>query len=498
MSSELQSLLNEASRHLGKGDNVSAQACLEKVLELDGKHFDALHILGVLAHRAGQTDRALDLIAQALAVNPDFPEAHFNHGKILHDAGRAAEAVAAYERALALRPEWDAALFNLGLLYARQKGWARAADCFEQAIRINAADAEYFFNLGNVRLEMGEREAAIRAFEESLARDPSKFKAHNNLGNLYKQSGDFKRAAASYEAALRLDPGYAGAWYNLGNLSEQQADPDRALEHYRKAVECDPSFAKAYNNMGNVYHQLKQYDRALEAYRQAVKTDPTLDSSRHMINSLTGSQPESAPAAYVASLFDRAAPDFEQRLVGDLKYRIFQELKAAVRKLAGEGHRFGRGVDLGCGTGLAGREFRPLAEVLEGVDLSSKMIELARKNSIYDACHCRDIVGFLKESAERFDLFIAADVLVYLGNLNALFAAVKKCARQGALWAFSTERSEEENFRLQPSGRFAHSRTYIADLAKKHGFSVEFQQNTVIRTENDRPIPGDNFILKAG
>ena len=495
-SADLQSLLNDASRYLQNGKNADAEACLQQVLELDKDHFDALHILGVLAHRAGNPDRAVELISRALIVNPGFPEAHFNLGKVLADTGRTREGISSYKSALSLNPEWDIALFNLGLLHAQNKDFEQAAQAFEKAIQINPKDANYFFNLGNVYLEMDEGELATRAYEESLTLDSGKFQAHNNLGNLYKKSGNFKRAAASYEAALKINPKYANASYNLGNLSEQEGDPERALEFYRQAVELDPTMAQAFNNMGNVYHQLKQYDRALEAYRSAVGQDPTMGSSQHMIHSLTGTQPSTAPSAYVTSLFDKAAPDFENRLVGDLKYRIFRELKEGIQQQVADGFRFARGVDLGCGTGLAGKEFRPMTKFLEGVDLSNNMVQLARQKNIYDTCHCEDLIQFLERSPERFDLFIAADVLVYIGDLAPLFAAVKNRAATGAYWAFSVEGSEDENYLLRPTGRFAHSRGYLTALAETNGFSIEHFAKTVIRVENDQPIPGYNFILQ--
>ena len=48
-------------------------------------------------------------------------------------------------------------------------------------------------------------------------------------------------------------------------------------------------------------------------------------------------------------------------------------------------------LDLGCGTGLAGAAFRPLAARLDGIDLSPAMIEKARARGIYDHLAVADL-----------------------------------------------------------------------------------------------------------
>ena len=76
-------------------------------------------------------------------------------------------------------------------------------------------------------------------------------------------------------------------------------------------------------------------------------------------------------------------------------------------------------LDLGCGTGLAGAAFRPLAARLDGVDLSPAMIEKARaQDTSMTISIVADLETALSAPGPAYDLILAADTLVYLGDLS--------------------------------------------------------------------------------
>jgi len=155
-------------------------------------------------------------------------------------------------------------------------------------------------------------------------------------------------------------------------------------------------------------------------------------------------------------------------------------------------------IDLGCGTGLAGMEFRVIADRLSGIDISPKMIEEAKKKHVYDILLVGDIIEFLNDTAEKYDLFIATDVFIYIGNVKRIFDSVQNRSLRGAYFLFSTESCARNDYVLRQTGRYAHSRTYIQSVAKEHGFVTEMCQSAGIRKERGQWIMGDIFILKFG
>ena len=101
----------------------------------------------------------------------------------------------------------------------------------------------------------------------------------------------------------------------------------------------------------------------------------------------------------------------------------------------------------------------------------------------------------LNKTREKYDLFIAADVFVYLGDLNAVFQAVQKHSTEDAYFLFSVENCPKD-YVLRPSGRYAHSPAHIQSLAAKHRMSVEFSQSCGLRKEKGQWVMGDLYVLK--
>jgi predicted TPR repeat methyltransferase len=157
---------------------------------------------------------------------------------------------------------------------------------------------------------------------------------------------------------------------------------------------------------------------------------------------------------------------------------------------------FRLGIDLGCGTGLSGEVFQTRVQRMIGVDLSEKMLACAREKNIYSELVHADGSAFLDQMAESADLFVAADIFVYVGALEALFGLIRSRSLPGALFAFSTEKASGNGYVLQKSGRFAHSPDYIAELAAANGFAVRTCSDVRGRMERGAWVSSQIFVLQ--
>ena len=206
--------------------------------------------------------------------------------------------------------------------------------------------------------------------------------------------------------------------------------------------------------------------------------------------------PAAPPAAHVRELFDGYAARFEDALVGRLGYRAPERLCAAIDAVAG-GRRFRAGLDLGCGTGLMARALAGRVAVLDGVDLSPAMIEVARASGLYHALCADDLVAELDRRADgSLDLVTAADVFCYLGDLTPAFAAVARVSAAGAVFAFSVEKgADTDGFVLRDSLRYAHGRDFVVATAEAAGFDVATLEETGLRRDRDAEIVGLVVVL---
>ena len=221
------------------------------------------------------------------------------------------------------------------------------------------------------------------------------------------------------------------------------------------------------------------------------------DAHADVLDGLRDGAPPAMARAEVVALFDDMAPRFDRLLVDDLEYHVPERVGAVLARVA-PARRFDRALDLGCGTGLLGAVLRPRVDVLEGVDLSPRMIGLARARGVYDALHEADVVEHLALTHARFDLVAATDVLVYLGDLAPLFEAVRAALAGGGLFAASVERYDGVDVRLAPTGRYQHSRGYLERLADAHDLAVRAFDGSEIRLEAGAFINGWVFVMQAG
>ena len=412
-------------------------------------------------------------------------------------AGELAQAAALYHRVLELIPDHSEALHRLGLLAQQQGLAARALELVERAVAAEPRAARYRLSLATVLHAAGDRARAAASCRQALELDPGLAPAELELGMLASAAGDLGLAEASYRRAAELAPTLREAHGNLGAVLERKGALAEAIAAYRRALELDPHYRKALANLANACYRYHAWDEALAAYRRLLALDPSSGLGRHMVAALTGASPPDCPPDYVAGLFDGCADSFEACLVDELGYATPRALSGLLDATVGPEHRFDYGIDLGCGTGLAGRALRGRCRWLVGVDLSANMVAQAARAGVYDELHVAEHVALLATAPPGWDLVLAADVLPYTGDLDPCFAAVARGAAPGARFAFSTEASEADDYCLRRSGRFAHHPSYVARVGARHGLELEASERRTLRLEGGAPVLGDVFIVKV-
>jgi predicted TPR repeat methyltransferase len=150
-------------------------------------------------------------------------------------------------------------------------------------------------------------------------------------------------------------------------------------------------------------------------------------------------------------------------------------------------------LDLGCGTGLAGAEFRPFVRRLTGVDLSDRMVAVAAAKNIYDRLETGDLLPFLQtETRERasYSLILAADVFAYLAWLPPIVTAAARALAPGGLIGFTTETHAGDDVVLGDKLRYAHGAAHVRAAVTGAGLSLRTLAPASSRSEAGVPVPG--------
>lgn len=343
---------------------------------------------------------------------------------------------------------------------------------------------------GLAALQAGRLEDAERLFLASLAGVPGRTSTLVNLAATRLQLGRPGDALAAAEQALAAQPDDIDASLHRATALAQLGRHEDALHAFDALLRLEPRLAMAWSHRGGILRELGRLDEAAGSFRQAVAHGADPDLHAYYLAAVgAGPAPGGAPPAYVQGLFDGYAGQFDRHLVDVLHYRAPDAL---ARHLEGLGRRFESALDLGCGTGLCGPRIRPMAQRLAGVDLSGAMLEKAGALGVYAELVRADIVEYLERTEHRFDLVVAADVFIYLGELSAAFAGVRRVLREGGVFCFSAELPDRDtgSFVLLPSLRYAHAPEHLRALAAQHGFEVRTMWRETIREEQQRPVDG--------
>ena len=271
---EMERLLGQALMFHRQGKFSQAQAQYALALSQQPNNSDVLHLLGTLALQTQDPRRALDLIDQALAVNPVSAAAHSDRGIALEGLNQAQAALNSYDKAIALKPEFVEAYYNRGNALLKLERHRSAADSYAKAIALKPGYAQARSGRGSALRNLGIHQLAVASAEQAIALDPAQAEAYNCRGAALQDLRRHRDAVESYGRALRLRPDFAEASYNRGNALQGIKAHQAAIANYEKAILLKPDFNDAYFTRGNSLLELQRHHAAVESYERCLQLDP--------------------------------------------------------------------------------------------------------------------------------------------------------------------------------------------------------------------------------
>lgn len=447
---------------------------------------------------AGRLIQARDLARRIEKAAPLFGGAHYLLGLVALEQGQPRRAVQHLSRAIAITPGVPALHMNMGRAEQAVGDLAAASQHYASAATLAPDYAEAHAALGTVQRRRGDAQAAAAAFRRALDAKPGLAAAHAGLAGALLDLGAAKEALPHAEQAVERGDGQADAWLVLGLARRKCGDPDGARAAFAQAASLAPALASARFCLGEALAQAGDDQGAAAELRAYLALDPTdvQGAALLLANLGAASVPDRAPDAYVTALFDDYADRFDAELTGTLRYRAPDLLAAALDRTLGADVKGLDVLDAGCGTGLCAPFLRARARRLDGVDLSPRMVEKAAARGVYDGVQAGDMVRAMRQRPAAYDLIVAADVLVYVGPLEDVFAAASAALRPGGVFAFTVEKGESR-VELGVKNRYRHSRAYVESCAAAAGFAVCAIDEAATRHEAGQPVESLVCMLRV-
>lgn len=474
----------------------NASPALDALLKAGTEPPEALRRLALTLWSAGDPTAASAMLTVAAALAPECAPLWLDLGHTLQGVGDLGEALACLTYALALDSTPARAWLALAVIANELGDTRRAEGAFLEARSRDRGSHEAAFGLGLICFEQRRYAESAKHWRDAVANGCDNPMVQAGLGQSLFFLGDFKEAAKALQKHIERGGGDAKVIqrHALARFLEISlgGDFERAYATYRAAAgehaDSLPTVARA------AFHILSAYgygETALRIGRELLAGEADDPIHRYLLAAVAGDSLAKAPQDYVIAYFDRFAEVFDKQLIDVLQYRVPEKLS---RMIAASGTSFARALDLGCGTGLAGPMLRPVCERLIGVDLAPKMLSRARERGHYDELIETEIVAYLENTKETFDLLMVADTLVYFGDLEPFFRAAARVMAPGAILAFNIETTRVAPYALLPSGRFAHSPDAVVATASPW-FTPTARRRAFLRMEAHERVHGELVLL---
>ena len=384
----------------------------------------------------------------------------------LYQAGRLHEAGQLYEQILRANPRHFEALYSLGMIHLKLGQFEEAQNFLAEAMKRNPRFAEGWCARGLVLLQLRRREEALACFDRSLALKPDFLESLSSRATALLEMNRLEEALAGFDRVVAMRPDHAISWNNRGNTFVAMRRHEEALASFDRALALQPDLEIAQNNRNLAILELRRSTRI--------------------------------PAVAVRTLFDGYASYYDTALVDGLDYRAPAHLRTLLRAYGPARRRRCVFWIWAAARGLAGQAFKDLAMSgrLDGIDLSPLMIEKARARGLYDDLIVGDFETVLTAAGRAYDLVIAADSLIYHGDLGPALSGVARRLEPGGLCLFTVERMDGDAWEQTPANRFRHSESYVRQAAARAGLFVAEIMECTLRSESKEPVQGFAVALR--
>ena len=386
-------------------------------------------------------------------------------------------------------------LLLFGNIFLKSKKYEKAIEQFLNGIQ---TIAEYLKKIENLSYTSEKNnEINKEKFLEAAKFSCPQFlfpKFLNNIGNAYNKIGNYSEAQKYLTKAISLEKNP----YTLNNLAlslNAQGKKNDALNHLLNAIQIEPKSAKIYFNLAEIYLSMNDINNTQKFLNETINLDPSHEGAKLKSEILNRNFKGKIPIKYLEHHFDDYSETFEKHLLGTLHYKVPLVFSKIIKSKYEKNYPIKNILDLGCGTGLCGIQITNKFNKFVGVDISKQMLNKANQKSIYTQLICSDIINFLKFTKKKYEIIMAADVLIYLGDLTELFKFVHNTMLNNARFIFSIEETKKGEYEINQSGRFSHSLYYIINISQQNNFIIETSQDIKIRKENNKWVNGKIFSI---
>lgn len=259
-------------------------ALFSHTIEVTGPNPIAENSLGMALHADGRAEEAVVHLRRAIAILPDYTDAHLNLGSALVGLGKTDEAISFFREAARNDPSNPSVRAALAAALDRGGRLDEAIAEFREVARLVPADPGAHARFGRALMRQGARKEAISALSDASRLAPGDVGIESDLGLVLLQEGRFAQATAHLTEAVRLGSAGSAVRSNLGLALARSGRKREAIEQLEEAVRIDPEDTGARVNLGLVLLDENRLAEAEKQFAEAARLDPNDPDAQRLLS----------------------------------------------------------------------------------------------------------------------------------------------------------------------------------------------------------------------
>lgn len=257
-----------------EGDYPEALNILREAIVLDPSSAFLHAAIAEIKLKIGQATEAMEYISKAIELDPGFRPPYLMAGAIMASAGKDLEAAEYLRKAIVLDPSKEDAYLQLSVSLTRLFEYEEAVSTLKALVKVNNESVLGYYYLGKTYGQMKLYRDAVGYFGKTLELRPDFEQAAIDMAAAYEAMGDYGKAIETYEGLVGRDDDKAVVLQRLIQLLIQQRRFTDALEYLDLAVESGYGGQETMRKIGLIHMELEQFDEAIKVFSSMLEKDP--------------------------------------------------------------------------------------------------------------------------------------------------------------------------------------------------------------------------------
>jgi len=271
-----------------QGNLEGAEKNFRQVVLGDSSNIHGLNLLGMVCVNTGSHEEGVQLITQALKINPTDAQAQGNLGLAYQRMGKLQLAERHFGKSIEIGTKNPSIFNSLGNVLRESGRASEAVKVYESTLKVDGNYAECWTNLSHAFVDMGEFGRAFQAVSRALQVDSSLPEAHNQMAEVYRNTFKYDQAISAYKKSLELRPTLYESMLGLATVYRESENVDAALEVLNRLITLEPRHAKAHAVLGILKEQIGDTVAAADCFKKSIEFAPDAVSPHYHLSQIKG------------------------------------------------------------------------------------------------------------------------------------------------------------------------------------------------------------------